>query len=99
MIGKDQLAEIVRNHDALAEEHGLSSEWWGERFDVDDRGLMYVAMQRALRVVMLRKGLNINVQEPTRVMLTPNEITDQGQFAAIFLDGFAAGMEAERRKQ
>ena len=89
MIGKDQIAESIRNADALAEEHHDLPAFWGQR-GVDIGGLSYVAMQRGLRAVMALRGESPNLTKPTAVSLTREEQRLQMMFAATFMDGFAA---------
>lgn len=89
MIGKEQIAEAMRYADAIIEEHGDFGAFW-RKHDVDADGLVYVAMQRALRVIMMEKGLNPNVQHPTAVRLTGKDQAQQMKYASVFMDGFAA---------
>jgi hypothetical protein len=98
MIGKDEIAEACRYADALAEEHQDLPAYWRER-GVDIDGLTYVAMQRGLRVVMMLRGENPNLSQPTRINLKPEEVRMQAAFATIFMDGFAARDRIEREEQ
>lgn len=94
MIGKDEIAEGVRYADARVEETGDMPAFWTSR-DVDIEGLMYVAMQRGLRVVMIEKGISPNQQRPATVPLTFAEQQRQAKYASIFMDGFAAAWESK----
>jgi hypothetical protein len=93
MIAKDQIAEIVRYNDAIAEEHDDMPGYFAQR-NIDIDGLTYVAMQRGLRVVMLNKGINPNQPHTISVSLTDAEQHEQVAYASCFLDGFAAGLAA-----
>jgi hypothetical protein len=63
VIGKDEIAEGIRYADAEAEEHNDFPAYWAKR-DVDAEGLSDVAMQRALRVLMIEKGISPNQIRP-----------------------------------
>jgi hypothetical protein len=89
MIGKHEIAESIRNADALAEEHHDLPAFWKER-GVDMAGLTYVAEQRGLRAVMMLQGVNPNQRKPYPVALSAKERQLHALFAAMFMDGFAA---------
>jgi hypothetical protein len=86
MIEKETIAEAIRNMDAVAEEHqdfGKHLRMLG--IDPDD--LLYVANQRALRLILIDKGVNPN--RPHRsVKLTMEESRRQNRYALAFIDGF-----------
>lgn len=90
MIGKDEIAEAIRNADAIAEEHEDMPAYWRKR-GFDAEGLAYVAMQRGLRSVVALRGESPNLGgRPAAVRVTPEEQRLQIAFAAAFMDGFAA---------
>lgn len=88
MIGQDQIAESVRNADAVSEERGLEA-LCRER-GVDLEGLSYVAMQRGLRGVMALRGDDPNMPHGGVVATSPAERRIQMTLAAAFMDGFLA---------
>lgn len=96
MIDKTALSEILRDNDALSEEHQDMPGFWGQR-EVDVEALSYVAMQRGLRVVMIDKGLSPNHTRRITVSLNQREQAAQITYAGCFMDGFAAGFEAATR--
>ena len=99
MIGKDRLAQVVSDNDALADE-GHSVPDILRRRGVLDAAASYVAEQRAMRVYAVAQHGDggrdplvvefawVNAHETLRALLT-----------TIWIDGLAAGLaaaEAER---
>lgn len=96
LLHYDKLAEICRNADALAEKQGDLNAHFSER-GVDMEGLAEVSLQRAIRAGMILAGLNpAPITSITVVRLPPHIRQLVPTLAAIFVDGFNAGMEAKK---
>jgi hypothetical protein len=91
VIGRDEIAEVCRNNDAIAEEHHDLPEFYRE-YGVDILGLAYVANQRALRAAMILDSQNPNLIRPKEVHLSTHIQMLLPMFASIFMDGFTAGL-------
>ncbi len=96
MIGKPEIAQAVCDTDAHSEEYADYPAFWRE-LGVDVDGLTAVAHQRALRVCMSLDGHPpIGWQSaPMTVALTPESAALLPMFAALFMDGFAAGVKVK----
>lgn len=88
-ITLDRLAEACRAADDGSDAAGNFETYWHER-GVDPSDLAYVAKQRALRAVLIERGVDPNVSAPTGVRLTRDEQLRQLAYAAVWMDGFAA---------
>lgn len=102
MLGKDEIAEATRYADARAEELGLPG--WCAAYDIELKGLMYVAEQRALRAVAL--GIDKRPPDTFRdltarrvIRLSPLAEMLAPLFAATWMDAFAAGFTAKEKSQ
>ena len=102
MLGRDELSRAVRLLDATSDA-GNDLPTILEFLEVDSRGAVYVAEQRALRVAMLRSGVNpIELRALTArgaafvPKLTERENAMIPIYAGLWLDGLAAGVKALR---
>lgn len=90
-LDRARIAAAVSAADAWIDAHGDMPRYWREH-DVDGAGLRYVAMQRALRMILLERGEAPGAT--LMVALSPDEQARQFKYAGLFLDGFAAATEA-----
>lgn len=91
MLTQSHIARAAFDADAVVEEHGLP--FWCERHEVDLEGLAYVAEQRALRMCLMMDGVRVNPNTRSYDNFTLSRMSRQmsSLFAAMWLDGFAAG--------
>lgn len=97
MIGKTEIAQAVCDSDAHTEEYPDDYPAFWRTLGVDLDGLTAVAHQRALRMCMSMDGHPpMNWGEGARtVALTPESAALLPMFAALFMDGFAAGVKVK----
>lgn len=91
------LLEAARYNDAFCEEHGLLPMI--ERGGLVPDEVMYVAQQRALRVVLIeshRLEETMNVTQATRIELTPEENAKLLNYIPIYLDAIMLGWKANQ---
>lgn len=100
MITADAIAEAARYTDALLEEVG-SLEAWAKMHEIDSQGLAYVAMQRALRMAFARDGGDPEAlprDQFVTLQISASSQAEMSYLSACWMDGFAAGLLTERKK-
>lgn len=108
MLDFDAITAAVWANDSRADE-GLDLPAIFKMLGVDESAASYIAEQRALRIVMLQRGewtamsaerIRRDAYEQIfrKVKLTPREQGLIAVMATLWLDGFAAGVHAERNK-
>lgn len=93
MITKEQIAAACRAHDNAADMGESMPEILAKR-GIDARDAIYVAEQRALRLVLLASGRPM--PDPTRmsqVALSASERKMFTQLTVMWLDGLAVGVK------
>lgn len=86
---RDDIARACRENDQIVDEGGKVPDVLGA-LGADEHGVLYVAEQRALRMVIHLRGGKMPVERES-VLASP---ADLAAFAAVWLDGFAAGLRA-----
>jgi hypothetical protein len=86
MIDYQDIAEVLRELDTEAKE--ATFDVILARFGVSITGIMEAAKQRALRMVMLDRGIPL----PTVTTKVPVKEAELVPLAATWLDGFVTGM-------
>ncbi len=90
MITKEQLADACRAHDNAADTGTTLPEALSKR-GVETNAAVYVADQRALRMVLGMRGEASTASR--RVMLSQEEEKLMMRFAAMWLDGLVVGLK------
>lgn len=92
----DPLMLAARYNDADAEDHGTIQAVI-ERLGMDFDEVVYVAEQRALRLVLLRRGRldELSRTEFQRLPMTEFERAEVEALTTLYLDGIALGWRAQ----
>lgn len=83
----------ARYGDADAEEHGLAECFHRQGIELEE--VQHVADQRALRVILLRRGLSPATFDHLRAFeLTPAETQAKRELTAVYMDALYIGWRA-----
>jgi hypothetical protein len=99
-ITKDQLAAACRAQDNLADIGTAMGDILKQR-GIDPADALYVAEQRALRMVLVLENRLKEVDQTklSPVSLSARERKVQAQFATIWLDGLVAGVKTGKESK
>lgn len=93
MIDRDILNVAASQGDETAERHGLRAAL--ERVGINHDDALYVASQRALRLVLIDRGEALPT-ESGPIMLTDAEEETHRKYTTMCLDGISIGVRATR---
>jgi hypothetical protein len=104
-LSRDEIASAARaNDDRVDQGEALAAVLTD--LGVDPQSAIYVADQRALRVALLFEGwtrselaLMAQGMKPRRVKLSPEQVAYMPIYSGIWIDGFAAGVQACHTKR
>lgn len=86
------LAQAAREVNDYAEKHGLEETC--EHYGLKVGDVKYIAEQRALRAIYAFRGINLNLQEPALLLLSPNEQMLALKLTAAYMDALVIGWRA-----
>lgn len=98
-IKKEQLSDACRAHDNAADRGELFPSILSKR-GVDARDAVYVAEQRALRMILEMRGDPVpGLLAPMPIQLTAEEDKLLMKLATAWLDGLVVGMKVKEAKK
>lgn len=93
----DDLGVASRDNDSQAENEGLEAVL--SELGIGKTGVLYVAEQRALRVILINRGLPFDFKKMSAVRLTRMERGLSTLLESVWIDGFTTGIRAQRNRK
>lgn len=93
-MNSEQLAGAARYMDELADEKGLLQAL--QAVEVEQDAVMYVAQQRALRMLLALRGERVHPTRQIKVKLSVIEQEIEKHLALASLDGICIGLAAAK---
>lgn len=92
LLKTDQIAEVIRYHDAESEEFEDMPRFWAQR-GIDVSAVVHAADQRSLRLIMMERGQSPNMSRPEPVAYTREESVRKQSYMLAWMDALATGIE------